>query len=289
MKPLLTSLTGWALLFTALAPFRAFAATDLQITLVGDMYDAGKKVSRPTPEQPAYYYPIVDGYAETGSSEAGRKPPPTLEVVHHLAKALASQGYLVTREMEAPGQANARASGTTLSPRPSLVLVFNWGYLTPMILNQDFTNNSQSLNGDVNMVNPQTFTAAPTILNRDKMLGLVAGKNYDSVADFGPRMDQIEQSIRDPRFFVMVSAYDFGDYFQRHKKTLLWVAKISTPATVATVSDTLLLIDSGAALFGRETLGPKTVVGTEGRVEVGTPVTKDFLSPPTPQDTKRSP
>jgi hypothetical protein len=188
--------------------------------------------------------------------------------VHDLAIALAAQGYRVTQEIEVP--ANAKAPPRTgetppatikaLSPPPSLLLVFSWGSLRPEKLDAgaDFTDNSP-----------------PPVLNQDQMIGLIAGKNFDSIVDFGTRTEEIWDGVQDDRFFVMVSAYDFVTYNQKHKKILLWVTKMSLPAAGVTMAEVMpALIKAGGPLFGRESIGP-TVVDVpnarEGRVEIGTP------------------
>ena len=256
--------------FLALLPCGALASNVWQINLVGDLYAAGRDVPHPTPDQPVYYFPVVTGYAERGARLAGKgeEPPPKRNMVHDLAVALAAQGYRVTQEIEVP--ANAKASsrpGETspatvraLSPPPALLLVFSWGSLRPEKLDAgaDFT-----------------FNAPPSVLNQNQMIGLTAGKNFDSIVDFGTRTEEIWDGVQDDRFYVMVSAYDFEAYNQKHKKVLLWVTKMSLPAADVTMAEVLpALIKVGGPLFGRETIGPKVVDVPnvrEGRVEVGTP------------------
>ena len=89
----------------------------------------------------------------------------------------------------------------------------------------------------------------------------------------------------------MLSAYDFEAYRATHKAVLLWQAKMSAPAdSLRQFSDALTaLVWAGGPFFGRETVRPETVmlkVTPEGRVEVGTPQVKDYLTspPPAPAD-----
>src|ERR1700733_11813401 len=90
--------------FCLVALFPARAALDdddngLRVDVVVDMTEAGKQIPRPTPDHPAYYYPVIRGYTEGGNILVGEKPPPpTADVMHMIAKALAEQGYLLMRK-----------------------------------------------------------------------------------------------------------------------------------------------------------------------------------------------
>src|SRR3954454_1722436 len=90
----------------------------VEVNVVVDMTEAGRKVAPPTKEKPAYYFPIVAGYHEEGAIVAGEKAPPKNMVIHELAKALAVQGYRVV---------------SAQTPPPSLLLVLYWGYMNPQI------------------------------------------------------------------------------------------------------------------------------------------------------------
>jgi hypothetical protein len=108
-----------------------FAADDnrLRVDVVVNLTDEGTKVPRPTPDKPAYYLPFTAGYIESGAVLAGEKPPPPApEVEHLLAKALAEQGYLVMNKKN----------------HPSLILIFWWGYMAPILDNPygDMANGS---------------------------------------------------------------------------------------------------------------------------------------------------
>lgn len=253
----------WVLLLALVLPASAFAATVWEISIVGDMDNEGRAVTRPSADKPAYYFPVVGGYQELGTKDRGVKPPPARDIVHELAASLAHEGYLVSQEVEVPAPAgSATPKVKALSPPPSLVLVFHWGYINPEKLDS----------GDDVMA----ATSTPDVLNRDKILGLTAGKHLDSIVDFGSLQTQaIMDGVVDDRFFVMISAYDFKAYNEQHKKVRLWVAKMSVPSAGSTMAEVLpVLIKSGAPLFGRETIGPKSVdvpIVPAGRVDVGTP------------------
>ena len=237
-----------------------------QINIVGDMYSDGRKLEHPTPAKPAFYLPVVAGYAELGGHWDGDAPPPPRQMVHSLALALADQGYLATRQIEVPAPPGTPAGPDgkhpatvkAFQPAPSLIVVLSWGAIHAQAVN---------LNADVTTDQP------PLVANGNQILGLIAGKNFDSVADFGMKTSELIESVGADRFFVMISAYDFAAYTARHKRVLLWVAKMSVPSTGESMQQLMpILIKQGAPMIGRESLGPKEITLPSiksGHVEIG--------------------
>jgi hypothetical protein len=238
------------------AGFLGFGAPkDADVNVVVDMTEAGRKISPPTKEKPAFYYPVLAGYRESGSLVAGEKSPPSTPVAKLLAKALAAQHYYVMG---------------TKTPAPTLILVFHWGYMNPQI---DDTGDDE---------NPQQI-----FWNQKEMLALVAGNTVKNVGAFGSDRDDILQNMRDDRYFVIVSAYDF-DAAKEKKKVLLWQAKMSTPSNRVSLAEVIpSMITAGGPRFGRETKLPESVtapLAKEGKVEIGTPV----VVPDAPDKAKKS-
>ena len=264
MSPRLARARSVALLAVALlgalpplsAGFLGFGAPkDADVNVVVDMTEAGRKISPPTKEKPAFYYPVLAGFRESGSLVAGEKSPPSTPVAKLLAKALAAQHYYVMG---------------TKTPAPTLILVFHWGYMNPQI---DDTGDDE---------NPQQI-----FWNQKEMLALVAGNTVKNVGAFGSDREDILQNMRDDRYFVIVSAYDF-DAAKEKKKVLLWQAKMSTPSNRVSLAEVIpSMITAGGPRFGRETKLPESVtapLAKEGKVEVGTPV----VVPDTPDKAKKS-
>lgn len=254
-------LLALALLGTAAplsAGFLGFGAPkDADVNVVVDMTEAGRKVAPPTKEKPAFYFPVLAGYREAGSLVAGEKTPPQNNVAKLLAKALAAQHYYVM--------------GTT-TPVPTVILVFHWGYMNPQI---DDTGDDE---------NPQQI-----FWNQKEMLALVAGNTVKNVGAFGSDRDDILQNMRDDRYFVIVSAYDF-EAGREKKKVLLWQAKMSTPSNRVSLAEVIpSMITAGGPRFGRETRLPESVtapLAKEGKVDIGTavvvPDAPDKAKPPAP-------
>ncbi len=263
-----------AVCLAALLPARAALADDsgdIKVDVVVDMTDAGRKIPRPTPEHPAYFYPVTRGYTEGGAVLTGEKPPPPPEEVQHLiAKALAEQGYLVA----------------TKHP-PSLALIFWWGYKAPDIIGVSGDQAPSSVGGPgqtsvwqaaLSGQLPQNISA-----NHNEMEELVFGSEYapDPLANSGShpslRVEALTNAARVPRYYLMVSALDFNSAVKK-KPIVLWTARISTSLWSHTLEQVLpTLIATGAPRFGRDTDGPQ--ITTEptvpmGHVIVGTPVLK---------------
>lgn len=242
---------------TAAAPLHAGffgPPKDVDVNVVVDLTDDGRKVAPPSREHPAFYYPVLAGYREMGALVAGEKSPPPTPVAHLLAKALAAQHYFVV--------------GPKTSA-PSLILVFHWGYMNPQVDDVGTDDEPQ-----------QVFW------NQREMLALVAGNTLGNLGLSFER-DDVLQAARDDRYFVMVSAYDFEAAKQKKKK-LLWQAKMSTPSNRVALADVLpAMIATGGPHFGRETERPKSIAAPivrEGKVEIGTPTVVDEAAkaPPKP-------
>ena len=212
----------------------------VEVNVNTTLTEEGRKLAPPTPAKPLYYFPLVAGWREEGALVHGEKPPPTLLVIHELARVLAAQGYVVVGPK---------------TPSPTVLLVFHWGYMNPQI---------DDLNGDP--ANPQKV-----FFNQREMVGLVGGSTLSNL-DLNSEREAVMQGAEDDRYFVIVVAYDFADA-QKKKKTRLWVARMSTPSTGLTMADVVpALIKSGGPFFGRETLRPAwvdTPIVRAGKVEIG--------------------
>jgi len=156
--------------------------------------------------------------------------------------------------------------GPILEGMPSLILTIHYGYISPQF--DEF--------GDGRKV----------FFNQNQMLGLVAGNALDHLGmDF--ESEDLEQEAEVERYFVMLTAYDFGAYVKGRKKVMLWQAKMSAPfhglSGFAEVMP--VLVTAGAPFFGRETVRPKMLVlpvTPEGHVKIGTPTVKDYEDAPPP-------
>lgn len=204
------------------------------ITVVVDMTPEGHKVAHPTAAQPAYYLPTIRGYQEFGDVSADFKPPSAHDIVKIIAPELAKQGY---RAVDAA------------HPQASLILDIGWGYIT------------MADDGNAR--------------NETQRISLAAGRTYlDIVMPEAYGHDGFMEAIRDNRYFIVVTAYDFSAWEKEHKHVLLWKAKMSVPMDGTTLNDAVVpLVMAGGPQFGRETVRhPILRPGVpDGYVKLGTP------------------
>jgi hypothetical protein len=259
-----------------LLPVRALRAeedSDIKVDVVVDLTDAGRKVERPSPAHPAYFFPRVWGYTEGGAIMPYQQPPPAEnEVLKMVAKALAQQGYYM-----------AIAKRT---PPPSLILMFWWGYKAPNFMGPDGHLASNGPIGghggqDINQLAQRGLLPVNVSANQKEMDELVMGSKYE----YEPlqnlssiRLENLRNATRVGRYFLMVSALDFQTYVKTRKFVVLWTARISTEMEGRTLTDVLpTLISRGSSMFGRDTDGPQMTVEPivpMGQVILGKPVSK---------------
>jgi hypothetical protein len=244
------------------------------LDIVTDMTAPGRQVVRPTPEHPAYYISVEGGYREMGAVVAGQNPPPIKAMQRNLTKSMATQGYLLAKIFVTKGS-RGQPETMSFSHVPSLIVVSNWGYLNPIVRR-----------GTVQPDQPYR-----TIENEKEMLGLAAGDTLIHLPSPGwLQTDAMMQEAEQPRYFVVVSAYEAKPYLAEREKVLLWTTKMSLSSVGVTMRQVMpTLIAGGAPLLGRETRVPKWInlpSVPAGTVIVGTPELKDYLDvPPTPAQT----
>ena len=253
-----------------------------RVDVVVDLTDAGKKIAPPSPDRPVYYLPMPVGYKEFGySPHFQRPPPPADEVERMLGIALAQQNYqLMSHEHH-----------------PSIVLNFWWGYMAPPERDHlAFEGASPTTTGSAAITSSTSpignAESAVSDASYQQMQELVAGESFgDEGNPLDPRKQEVKQMLRDPRYYIMVSAYDFDSWLKNFKEVknhqpvadqpvLLWKAHISTELWghyFDQVAQTL--INAGAPWFGRQTQGPQ--LGTVplipiGHVILGTPEVKEY-------------
>ena len=240
----------------------------LDLVVVAETTADGAKVTRPTPQQPAYYVALDEGYREAGDPIANEKPPTAAEVARALRQALAAGGY----------------QPATAQTPPTLLLVYHWGSL-----NRDSLAIRRGMDLDPNL---------------KARVALVAGRRYEREIDdeiiqhqlaremrtsfpaarfLTIQAQQLRELAQDNRYFVIVSAYDYAA-LGRHEARLLWRTKMSASnAGVAMYAALPALLQGGGPYFGRDADEPQFVrvpLGPEGKVETGAPDSIGATRPP---------
>ena len=238
----------------ALVPLSGQAVRkETEVNVNVDLTDEGRKITLPTREHPAYYFPLVGGFRQEGAVMAGEKAPDRLPVLKEIARILAQNGYLVVGPK---------------TPVPSVLLVFFWGNMNPEI---DDPGDNQKV-----------------FFNQRQMVALVGGQTLNNLDLFSER-EAVMQGAEDDRYFVMIAAYDFAAA-QQKKKVLLWRTKMSTPANGVDFPDVLpALIASGGPLLGHETLRPVWVdqpLELKGTVKLHELQVEEYIEPGSPPGKK---
>jgi hypothetical protein len=219
------------------------------VTVVVDMTPAGRAAVHPTPAHPDYYLPLMRGYQELGAIVSGETPPSPDAVFQLAVTELATRGYQLTD------------SGHR---KPNLVIDFSWGSIH-RTEEQDAYNEMQR----------DALTLGRTIYN------------VMPLESFGH--NEFMAATRDPRYFVVITAYDYAAWIKQKTRVILWKAKMSLPTHGVFLTDVFpSLIKAGGPMFGHETINhPKLVPELpEGRVEVGTPTVAPTSGPPPPPASK---
>src|SRR5258708_3179486 len=95
----------------SLAP-RAFQKNPLlDMAVITEVTDDGRKILPPTPSRPAYYLLQSAGYHLEGDGAADAPPPPGIDFENLLKKSMAQSSYLVSEA----------------GHDPSLVIIYVWG------------------------------------------------------------------------------------------------------------------------------------------------------------------
>jgi hypothetical protein len=275
----------------------------LDLTVITEMTEDGKKLPPVSPEKPAYYITQSAGYHQMGQPPGGEKTLPQEDVEKILARSLAANGYLAAQPPTQP---------------PSLLIIYTWGSDSLLVEGDD---ENPSLSPDAVMRNVldraalvggekfakellQLFTEADAMATAVPTHMAPGGQSpmtpemmafANPVNLFKLRSPKneflVEQSAEDV-YYVVASAYDYRSAANNQKR-LLWRTRMTVGAQGVSQEQTLpTLIGSAAPYFGREMLESEIMtrrVMPEGRVEIGTPVVVEPTAPKPPVPTPVKP
>ncbi|HUR56217.1 MAG TPA: hypothetical protein VM029_00805 [Opitutaceae bacterium] len=230
----LRSLPSRALACAGLLVFASWSAgadSDGRLVLEAvDVTAAGKKFEPPTPDHPTYYLPLFLGHKDVGGVEQYyiRPPPPKEEIQGQLTAALAKQGYVVAKK----------------DVLPTMVLVFEWGTVAPII-------------------------QGGRVLNLHEIRGYVAGasgRDLDRHSAYYP-----ELASHAARHYLMVSAFKYRTAVEE-PEVLLWRAHVTTHHWGNYLDEVLAtLITHAAPILGKPMKPGGAWTPRIPRVIIGTP------------------
>lgn len=255
----------------------------VEMTVITEMTEAGKKLPEATPQAPAYFLAQSAGFHSLGEPSNAKAPLPA-ELEGMLKKALAANGYLPAHPPAHPA---------------SLLVVYSWGAHYALHPEED-----DSISGEMverNILDRAGLVGGPQFAQRlqklfdqkaslnDAIAGSPAGplgspelaaaqqEFLDPIERFAsesPKNRFIIEQAFDDVYFVVASAYDYAAA-GRSERRLLWRTRMTVDAKGVAMTDTLpTLIDTAAPYFGRDLPEPETLIKRalkEGKVDVGTP------------------
>jgi hypothetical protein len=266
----------------------------LDLTVITEMTEAGKKLPPVSPQAPAYYEVFTSGPRHLGDSSGNHVTLKQEDVERVLGRALSANGYI---RAQAPAHP------------PSLLIIYTWGSHS-MLVEGDAEN--PTLSGEQiarNLLDRAALVGGEKFSR--KMLELFEQADAMSTAGrvptppggepvFTPEMMEFANPVNqfkraDPKneilvdqaagnvYYVVASAYDYKSA-GTSRRILLWRTRMTVAADGVSQEQTLpTLIASAAPYFGKDMpepaiLNPRAV--REGQVEIGTPTVVEPAAPP---------
>lgn len=275
----------------------------VNMTVFTEMTEAGKKITPPTPDNPAYYFAESGGFHVFGPSY-GNLTPPSQELIEGiLRKTLADEGY----RPEAPPEHAA-----------TLAVIYSWGMHNKMRGRDDGENDDgppdpyagiKNLYDRAALIGGESYAKklveaniAATNQAADLDSSGAAGSRIGSpvltsgAAAFLKKMNPVQrmynsssnmanlmEQTNDDVYFVVASAYDYQALATGRRK-LLWRTKMTVDTKGVSMADTMpAVIVAAAPYFGHETdeaVALTKRVVRQGKVEVGTPTVVEPVKEP---------
>jgi hypothetical protein len=267
----------------------------LELTVITEMTEAGKRLPPVSSAAPAYFELFTNGPRQLGHAQGSGKTLPEEEIRRLLIRSLAANGYQ-------PAQPPAQP--------PSLLILYTWG--SHFMLTEGDDENPV-LSG--NMVARNLLDRAALVGGEKfarKLLDLFEQADAMSLAGasrpppggesvFTPALMDFANPVNlfkraDPKneflfdqaasdvFYVVASAYDYQSVTEK-RRLLLWRTRMTVAAAgVSALQSLPTLVQNAAPYFGKDMAEAAILsrrVMREGRVEIGTPtVVEPSAAPP---------
>jgi hypothetical protein len=259
----------------------------LELTVITEMTDAGRRRPPVSPRDPAYFELYSLGPHNLGDEIGGTEAVPANEVVELLRRALAKNGYQ-------PAQPPAHP--------PSLLITYTWGMhnrldepdpdnpmLSPMAVERNLLDRAALVGGTKFA---EELRRAFEQKNDLDLTGGALVPILDPIELFRRRQENndflVEQSLADV-YYVVASAYDY-DLARTRQRVLLWRTRMTVASAGVSEQQSLpALVTAAGPYFGKdmpqaEVLSRRSV--REGSVEIGPPIIVEETAPPAPKGTK---
>lgn len=257
----------------------------LDLTVITEMTEAGKKLPPVTVQSPAYFELFSPGPKHLGHSQGNEVTPKLEEIERLLKRALATNGYLPAAPPSLP---------------PSLLILYTWGSHSLLTEGDDenpvLSGNqvARNLLDRAALVGGEKFAKnLLDLFTQADAMSLASGARTapgsepvitPELAEFMNPVSMFKRASAKNEFlvdqaasnvyYVVASAYDHRSVTEK-KRLLLWRTRMTVAAEgVSQVQSLPTLVLSAAPYFGREMTEPEILSKRalrEGTVEIGTP------------------
>jgi hypothetical protein len=257
----------------------------LEITVMGEVTDEGKKLPPVSPEKPAYFTLVSAGYHPVGD-DYGEKTLKADDIEHILSQALATNGYFPAKMPE----------------QSSLLIIFTWGPHNRVRDNNDPEVQKRNFLERAGLVGGEKFAMKAAKLLQEQTDQQDGGSGMPSfvLAFINPfkgyamtssKHDFMLSQARRELYYVIATAYDYPSAV-RNQRRLLWRTRMTVDSAGVSQEQTLsTLIAHAGPFFGKEMAEPEILTprAREGRVEIGTPTVVNDEAAPQPANKPASP
>jgi len=272
----------------------------LDLTVITEVTEEGKKLPPVSSDHPAYYIAQAAGYVQVGDSYGGEKTLPPDEFDRILKKSLATNGYLPAKPPAQP---------------PTLAVIYYWGshnLLNPTDDSFSADLVARNILDRAALVGGAKFARElATLFEQADALALAnqPARTDDSgnpigggpvlgpaqMAFFNPvylfklrnsKNEFLVDQASDDCYYVIASAYDYAAFTHQQKK-LLWRTRMTVNSRGVSQVQTLpTLVASAAPYFGRDMTESEIMSkrAREGEITIGTPTVVEM---PTAAPTKK--
>ena len=238
---------------------------ELDVTVIGEVTEAGKKLPPVSPDAPAYYALFSAGYHPMGDSY-GDKTLTADDIERVLTRSLAVSGYRAAK----------------VPVRPSLLIIYVWGAHNRISDVEDDNVQGRNFLERAALVGGEKFAAKSLAMLQEQDAQRNMPVPPEVKAFINPfhqyeltsakHASMLEQA-RDPLYYVIASAYDYAAA-AKNQRRLLWRTRMTVDSAGVSQTQSLpALIMTAGPLFGKDMAEPEVLAPhvKEGSVEIGTP------------------
>jgi hypothetical protein len=219
----------------------------IEVTVLTEVTEAGKRLPLSTPENPAYYEAVPAGYHQFGGPLREETLPPG-DMERLLIRSLATRGYLPAHAPEEP---------------PSLLIVYSWG--SHLDLDGDPNASPDEIRRHLlqraALVGGEKFASELSLVLDQEQEWQIAASTLGLPTDLGPlglfrrrsiRNESLLEQVRGELYYVVASAYDY-QLAATDERRLLWRTRLTVASQGVAQRETLpVLVLSGGPYFGRD-------------------------------------